>query len=350
MSARTNILLTSVNNLGDAVAFLPTATAVRRLFPRARMTMLTGRPAAEAAGLTSVMDDFIPLPSNGRKGLLKLVPRLRKERFDLGVMASGDSSYVAAAMFLGGVRERVGFADSRLRFLLTNRVVATGRELEAERNFRLARALGAEGPAPRPACEINDTLRRQAEARWAALKIENDRPRVMVHPGSATARRWPPENFAKLCSRLMDEGRARPVLLEGPSEPGLGEKIAALCARPIPVLKDLSGIDLLAAMMRDCELFIGHSSGPLHVAFLAGVRSVSLWGETDPALWGPAWEVERHVLIRTALPCAPCEKWTGDRHIVVRSAPGNECERCLDAIGVETVVEAAKTQLKETAA
>lgn len=345
-----NILLTSANKLGDAIAFLPTATAIRQLFPESRITMLTGGPASEAACLTNLIDEFIPLPANRVTWLIKLAPDIRKRRFDLGIMASGDSSYVAAAMWLGGVKERVGFADSRLSFLLTNKCL-TGRgsetELEAERNFRLARALGAEGAMPRPPCEIDAALRERANARWAQLGIRRDGPLVLVHPGSSTARRWPPENFATLCTQLAEAG-CQPVVLEGPAETGLGDIVAGLARGISPVLKRVEGIDLLAAMMRDCGLFIGHSSGPLHVAVLAGVRSVSLWGDTDPAIWGPAWERERHVILRTPMPCAPCEHWT-DRHVVVRGAARPECEECMGAITVDAAVEAAMRQLKEAA-
>ncbi len=344
------ILLTSVNKLGDAVAFLPTATAIRRLFPRARITMLTGDTAIEAVRLTRTVDRFIALPPDRRLGLLFLASRVRSERFDLAVTASGDSSYVAAMLFLAGVPQRVGFEDSRLRFLLTRRLAAPQAEPEAERNFRLAQALGAEGGLPRPPFHTTEWLRGRAEARWKALDLDAKLPLLLVHAGSATVRRWPPEHFAQLCSRLLGERRAQPVVLEGPSEPGLGAEIARRSERPLPVLKDLEGIDLLAAMMQDCALFLGHSSGPLHLAFLAGTPTVSLWGETDPALWGPAWEQERHTLIRSPRPCAPCERWSDERHRIQRGRPEPSCEHCMEAILPETVYEAVVEQLRKSAA
>ena len=56
------VLLVSANQLGDCIAFLPVAAAVRKYLPGARITMLTRRIGAEAAELTGCVDDFIVAP------------------------------------------------------------------------------------------------------------------------------------------------------------------------------------------------------------------------------------------------------------------------------------------------
>ena len=350
------VLLVSTNQLGDCIAFLPVAAAVRKHFPDARITMLTRRIGREAAQLTGCADDFIIVPPAGSRmasemSLLKLAGALRKERFDLAFMASGESSATAALLFLGRVRKRIGFADCRLRRLLSIRVEAHELELEARRNLRLLRAAGLPDALERPPCRVPEPLLAEALPLIARSGAPAGR-RVLIHPGSSQpTRRWPAAKFAELCARLVRAGVAQPVLVEGPAEPGLGVEVRRLSACPLPVLPQLDGIDLLAAAMAQCNLFVGHSSGPFHLAVLLGCPTVSLWGDTDPRLWGPAWELERHVLVRSPLPCAGCEHWDPKRHTVVRGPEGGSaaarppCEQCFDGITVDAVFEAIRGQL-----
>jgi heptosyltransferase-1 len=350
------VLLVSVNHLGDCVSFLPVAAAVRKYLPDARITMLTHRIGQEAARLTGCVDDFIVVPpARSRIALgmsfLNRIDVLRRERFDLAFLASGESSATAALLFLGRVRKRIGFADCRLRRLLSVRVEAREVELEARRNLRLLRAAGLPDALERPPCRIPEERLAEAPALIAKAGARAGR-RVLIHPGSSQpTRRWPAAKFADLCSRLIRTGLAQPILVEGPAEPGLGAEIHRMSLHPLPVLQPLDGIDLLAAVMTQCDLFVGHSSGPFHLAVLLGRPTVSLWGDTDPRFWGPAWESNRHVLVRSPLPCAACEHWDPKRHTVVRGPEGGAggaqppCERCFDAITVDAVFEAIRGQL-----
>ena len=250
---------------------------------------------------------------------------------------------------------RIGFDDCRLRRLLSIRVAARETELESRRNVRLLPAAGMPGKLERPSCHIPASLRSEAGALLEQAGATG-RPRVLIHPGSSMpGRRWPARNFAEICSRLIQAGLAQPVLVVGPAEPDLAEEIRRCASRPVPVLSPLPRIDLLAAVMSECDLFVGHCSGPLQLAFLLGLRSVSLWGDTDPKLWGPAWEEDRHVILRSPLPCVGCERWDTRRHVVLRGPPDSPraeappCDKCLELIPVDDAFDAIRRQLLRTA-
>ena len=50
-----------------------------------------------------------------------------------------------------------------------------------------------------------------------------------------------------------------------------------------------SSISELLALARRSALFVGGDTGPMHLAALLGVRTVALFGPTDPARNGPYW-------------------------------------------------------------
>jgi len=342
-----NFLLVSLNNLGDCIMFLPVAATLRADCPAARITLLTGRPGAEAADVTGLFDEII-IPRRSprdrkvkhRASLVRLIPRIRRRAFNVAIMASGESSYVCAALFLARIKRRIGFDDCKLRFLLTDRVVARKRENEARRNARLLAPMGLPADVRRPPWHLPESIVDESIRRLhnAGVPQRRDVPRVLVHPGSAVPnRRWPPRKYALLCSRLLEDKLAQPVLLEGPSEPGLAALVRQEAGREIPILADLDTISLLAGVMLHTDLFLGHSTGTFHVACLIGRPTVTLWGVSDPEVWGAPWENERHLIIRSPATCDPDDD----------AARRNEILPCMEAISVDTVLQAVVRQLGE---
>ena len=58
-----------------------------------------------------------------------------------------------------------------------------------------------------------------------------------------------------------------------------------LSRRPV-VLRDLS-VRLLAGVLSQVALFLGHDSGVTHLAAATGAPTIALFGATDPRLWAP---------------------------------------------------------------
>jgi ADP-heptose:LPS heptosyltransferase len=52
---------------------------------------------------------------------------------------------------------------------------------------------------------------------------------------------------------------------------------------------------MLAAALARCSLFLGHDSGPAHVAAAVGCPCVLVFGPTDPAMWAPQGEHVRAI-------------------------------------------------------
>jgi heptosyltransferase-1 len=79
----------------------------------------------------------------------------------------------------------------------------------------------------------------------------------------------------------------RSVINYGPGEESLArEAVASSNGNAVALFSSLSE---LMALARRAALFVGGDTGPMHLAALLGVKTVALFGPTDPARNGPYW-------------------------------------------------------------
>jgi ADP-heptose:LPS heptosyltransferase len=124
--------------------------------------------------------------------------------------------------------------------------------------------------------------------------------RVIVHPGAAAlGRRWPPSRFAAVIAGLLAAGEG--VVLTG------SEAERALCrqireesgAADSAGVLDLSGrtdLEQLCATVAAAKAVLSNDTGIAHLAVAYGVPTVTLFGPTSPAMWGPPDDPRHRVI------------------------------------------------------
>jgi hypothetical protein len=108
---------------------------------------------------------------------------------------------------------------------------------------------------------------------------------TVVHPGSgAAAKNWPVDRWA---AWMKQSGRpVRLVLGEVELEKMPAKAMAALESAATEVRKPASLLELLEAL-QGASAYVGHDSGPTHLAAIIGLPTLALFGPTDPAVWSP---------------------------------------------------------------
>ncbi|MBM3851974.1 MAG: glycosyltransferase family 9 protein, partial [Verrucomicrobia bacterium] len=132
-----------------------------------------------------------------------------------------------------------------------------------------------------------------------------DRPaRILLHPGSRSLHRiWPADRFAAVCDRLQDEAGAQIFLVAGPGEQNLIDDLRRHAQTHLVALKPLGSIAAFAALAAQCDVFLCHDSGPMHVAAAVGTPVVALFGSQNATLWRPLGD--HHTVLQPPSPC-PC--------------------------------------------
>jgi heptosyltransferase III len=311
-----SIVIYRLGSLGDTIVALPCFHAIERAFPQARKIVLTNFPVAASAapvesilGGSGLVDEFV-LYHTGMRHLGALVELRRK----LKALDATTLIYLSASkpprdrlsivvrdfMFfrLCGFRSIVGAPIKRdLRLLRVE--PATGfLEREAE---RLARGLSFLGQM-----DFNDpafwdlrftAVENAAAHRFLAPLADHDF--IVVNVGGKLAvQDWGDDNWS---ATLQDISRRWPnlgLLVVGSADEGeRNDRLMAHWTGPA-----LNGAGMLSprvsgAAMRSAKMFIGHDSGPMHLAASLGIPCVALFGSNgQPRKWypfGPNWTQHR---------------------------------------------------------
>ncbi len=159
---------------------------------------------------------------------------------------------------------------------------------ETHAGYQLAQPLAKIGLYPRAAAAH---LYLTEADRGAARVFLGDhaRPLIALHPGSGSPRKnWPIKRWRDLGSWILDEITGSSLLV-------VGGEADRRQAKELRQSWDISRVQfavdqplpLLAALLADCAMFLGHDSGVSHIAAAVGTRSILLFGPTVPAVWAP---------------------------------------------------------------
>lgn len=169
------------------------------------------------------------------------------------------------------------------------------------------------------------------------LRLPARRPRIVICADHVDPlRHWPVDRWRAVAAVLDRAGAA--VI-------GIGQKDT------LGVGVDLVGnlsMRQTAAVMTECDLFVGNNSGPFHYAQAAGLPCVTLFSLATPTRFlHPGARV--HVVEAAGLPCLHCmTRCFGS--MVRTGCIASPRGRCMTDLGVETVLEAIDVALRATPA
>jgi ADP-heptose:LPS heptosyltransferase len=345
------ILVYRLGSLGDWCVALPALRATRQHYPHAQIALLTNFPvaikaAAAAAVLenTGLIDEFIAYPVGTRNPwrLLPLLVRLRRSKFDVVVnlaawRGAAKMKRDAAFFCLAGIRERVGFstADGKLR-----RNLGGIAEPEAA---RLLRRIPKSNPTDLTNVEsyrfaLTDSDRQWAKQTLSEASIYADF--IAVSLGTKVpANDWEESNWCNLIRPLGQQYAGTALVFVGAADE---RERSQRCGEhwPSKVL-NLCGACTLrqsAAVLARARLFIGHDSGPMHLAAAVGTPCVAIFAARNPpGQWFPLGVGHRVIYHQTD--CYDCglDVCTEQR------------KKCILSITVDEVTSAVKDLLNSPA-
>lgn len=304
--------------LSDLVAATPMLRALRRhVGPEARLVGISQPRLAGALAGTEWLDEqwfFDPRPQRQEPRDWALVRRMHVERVET-VLLLCRSFRAAVLAWLGGAKERIGYARHSRAHLLTrkldypNRRGRPGNRSMVDDYLKMAEAIGC--PAEPANLELATTGAEElsADAVWANLGLRCDGRVLVVNPGASvgSAKLWPVKHFGQLARRVADELDHDVLVLCGPKDRQVAQEVVVNAAHPRVFSMADQALDLgtAKACVKRCRMLVSGDSGMRFVAAAFGKPVVTLFGPTQPNWKGGS--VKGAIDLSLDLGCTGCQ-------------------------------------------
>jgi heptosyltransferase III len=288
------ILVIRTDRIGDVILTLPLADALKKHFPGSEIDFLVDPKTFSLVSEYPNINKVHTIEKVTASGIKKLC---KETNYDLAIVVYPLFA-IAVGLYLAGVNYRLGTAYRWYSFLFNlkryeHRKKSVKHELEY--NIGLLEELGIENIAPTaPVLPVNESDLELVKSKLKEKGIWSDRGFIIIHvPSLGSAKVWKDENFTALIKLLLKDSKFRKfIMLSGTI--GDEEQVKSIAGRfsdsgrVIPVL-DLNLIELKAAI-KLAELFIGNSTGPIHIAAAVGTFVIGFYSpiKVESSIrWGP---------------------------------------------------------------
>ena len=287
------ILIIRDEHIGDYVLSLPALRAIRENFPKTRIDVVVGPWNKDLAEATPYIDGIIVFDNPlVRRNLTypkilksvvfdfnkfrKFFRRINKEGYDL-VISFSDRKY--NKLFLKFINSGKKTSGTEFDF---------GEIKEKERIKKL--------------CEKSNLgFKRKADLNYSKkdknlvdkfLKFHNLKEKnfFVLHPLSPLEEKnWPLEKWRNVLNRL----NMKIIIIGTESEEKRIEE--EICGNSKDLINAAGKFNLVqtAYLISKSKRFLGVDSGPMHLAELAGVPVLALFGPTNEKIWGPSGKKDK---------------------------------------------------------
>jgi ADP-heptose:LPS heptosyltransferase len=277
MTLRRNILIFHQAALGDFIVTWPLALAISRVFPQSRVIYVTHSQKGALAEKVLRVES-----GDGEAGWHRLLsPEGSIEDLPERSAKLLNGAHLVIS-FTAGQTDRFGEAVLKAAPHLKVISLDTRKESSGHVTTSLSEQLSS-WPALASGTE---QMIRSVQNRGAGIAL-TAKDRIVIHPGAGKeANRWPVERFLDLARKLKDSNKQIVTILGETEIEKWPADVMAQFEQFGEVHRPATLLELLHEIA-SASLFIGNDSGPGHLAGFIGVRTISLFGPSDPLRWKP---------------------------------------------------------------
>jgi heptosyltransferase-1 len=322
---------------------LPVVELLKKKFPAARITWVAEKGMAPLLKNHPDLDQLLLVDTRGwRRRILtpatwnemyRFLRYFRSQNFDVALDFQGLFKSALLARF-SGADTRIGMSPedrkeywSRLFLNHFGRATA-GKQHIIEKNVAMLEELGISVDSSPLNFHIHadEEPIQYVETELQKLEVEQF---VLINPGGGwITKLWECDKFAQLVDAIYSDLHIPALVLWGPGEKHLADKIVRKCISPA-MLSFSTNLSELIALVSKARLMVSADTGPLHLASAMGIPVVGLYGPTDPLRNGPWNPHDSACTIHYE--CSPCYQ---------RTCPiGIQCMRKME---VSPVLDAVK--------
>lgn len=342
------VLIIKFFGSGSILLASPAIYKIKECHPNAEVSIITLAENKETCSLLSAIDHiyYLDLKSFFSFFLkyLKLIRKIRSKHYDVILDLEFITNFSALTTLLVSFSSNppvtIGFSS---HFKWRNRIYSVAIPFDHSRHItEIFKKLFS--PLTNKFFEIDFKVSRKdllSAARQSSLvtnllesKSEmNKIVCVNINAGKLChLRRWPQENYAELIFSLHSRFEIQTVLIGGRDDISYVDEFSKYLSNTIEIYNFCGKLSIkeLIYLFSKSHLLITNDSGPLHIAHIIDLPTVSFFGPETPRLYGPIGP--RHKVFYDDTFCSPC--------INIYNSKKSDCRDniCLKNINPQTVM------------
>jgi ADP-heptose:LPS heptosyltransferase len=287
-----NILITRHDKIGDFITSLPLFYVVKKANPHAKVYALVSKVNLEIANQIDFIDEVILYDKDRFWATLR---KIKAANINVSISAFIDTQ-LGWLLFLSGIETRIAPA-TKLAQLFFNKTLKQKRSLvektEVEYNLDLAKLLdnninlGYQVPLFR--LENAQQFRKNNQLESKKL--------VLLHPGygGSSDGNLKLEDYIKLSDSIRQQKNVQVIWIFGPDDISTKDKINNMIPSSDIIYQPQTLLDY-CSLIRDSELLVSTSTGPMHLAGALNIDTVSFFGNNlfaSPNRWSTVSDLNK---------------------------------------------------------
>ncbi|MBO6178373.1 MAG: glycosyltransferase family 9 protein [Selenomonadaceae bacterium] len=313
-----DFLIVRLSSIGDVITALPVADAIKKHIEGSKVSWLVSPPASDILKLSKSVDKILvwdrrPFDTAVASGHFIQAFKLIKQAKKLLSEYEFDVVLDIHSLLLTGILSKTAYAKMRIgidelsegnSLFMTKTVPNIKNPHKGLRYFNVLSALNVDGKMEKPAVSISAEKLKFAEGLLYSSGISLEKKIIIVNLKTTWENKhYPTELFLEVLKKIPTE--AEIVFCGSKEDAPFIESVANQLNRGVSIAGKTT-IEELAAVFKKATLLLTPDSGPLHIASLVGLKTVSLWGPTEPSMYAPLFG--ENTFITTPHTCSGCNK------------------------------------------
>lgn len=288
------ILVMQLGPFGDILLTTSYFEFLKKKYPNSKITYLIKKKFLLIVNDHPFIDDFMFLSKE--KGISYFLERIitifqiRKKKYDI-IIDQQNLMSTKIFTFFSRAEWKLGYKKSRCDFVYNVKVDRDSQRYTASARFDMVKPLGIELDSYRLYYYITPESDKYI-SEWLGRKMNGKF--LVISPGSPVYwKKWDIKLYAAAADRVSSEFNLTCVWLWGPHEKADAQQ-GMLLMKHSSVLAPPTSLNQAAALLKKAELLLCNDGGINHLAAAVGVKTIALFGATDPVVWSPASEFSTH--------------------------------------------------------
>ncbi len=320
-----NVLVIKFFGMGSILLASPSLRALKKQYPSARITILTLLVNRQLCEMLPSVDDILCLNIenffNFLTSFFNIFTVIKKKKIDtiidLEFFTNFSAMVVLFASLLTKPKLTIGFnSPLKWRNDTHNIDISFDHSKHITKIFeKVVRSLGVKSFDSSFEPEKSSLIKHMNNGYMDEIFLANPALRqcsffacVNINAGELSLlRRWPKEYFAEIINELVKKPDVAILLIGSKGDTGYVSEFQKLLYPSLHVINlcgKTNSVKDLIGLFKRCDLLITNDSGPLHLAYIVGLQTVSFFGPETPRLYGPTQS--GHQIFYEELYCSPC--------------------------------------------